>query len=299
MTKLPRATSGDILGCLLVTGGSAVDCPACGGRCPDAVRLFQQAAGAVGVRALEDLSPVHPDSPLAEFSDVASFAHTSETAEHMTPYDIVGSVTEALGGAIDLDPASNARANEYIEAGRYFDAATNGLKQDWHGRVFLNPPGGLCDGEGRPVYPRTRKREGCSTTGACGLAPGHKHEGVTSSAKFWWFKLAREWASGRLKSAVFLGFSVEQLCNTQTEAPEGLLLPLDAPLCFPDRRLRYLRETDDGDLVPGDNPPHASFLAYLGEDLDLFERAFKRHGRVLVGHHDPDAIWPPKLKDDP
>jgi ParB family chromosome partitioning protein len=43
-------------------------------------------------------------------------------------------------GDIDLDPASNAIAQQWIQAGRYFTPAENGLAQEWHGRVWLNPP---------------------------------------------------------------------------------------------------------------------------------------------------------------
>jgi DNA N-6-adenine-methyltransferase (Dam) len=43
-------------------------------------------------------------------------------------------------GAIDLDPASNAVAQETIRAGVYFDKTLNGLKRHWFGRVWLNPP---------------------------------------------------------------------------------------------------------------------------------------------------------------
>lgn len=275
--------AGDANNCALANGGSAAECQTCGGECPDAPRLLRGLGVVAGVAALAGLQPV-PD---------VSFAHTSESVEHFTPYDVAAAATVALGGAIDLDPASCARANEYIEATTYYDAASNGLAHEWSGTVFLNPPGGLCDGQGRPVYPRTRKREGCSTTGACGLAPGHKHEGVTSSAKFWWARLAREWRSGRVRAAVFVGFSLEQLCNTQTGAQEGDLLPLDCVFCVPSRRLQYLREDQDGHLVPGESPPHASYIAYLGPYAGAFIRAFKPLGRVVYGHHDPDGSFHP------
>ena len=43
-------------------------------------------------------------------------------------------------GGIDLDPASNDKAQETIQAATYFTADDNGLIHDWHGRVWLNPP---------------------------------------------------------------------------------------------------------------------------------------------------------------
>jgi ParB family transcriptional regulator, chromosome partitioning protein len=43
-------------------------------------------------------------------------------------------------GEIDLDPASCEIARQTVRATRYFTLADNGLRQEWHGRVFLNPP---------------------------------------------------------------------------------------------------------------------------------------------------------------
>jgi phage N-6-adenine-methyltransferase len=41
---------------------------------------------------------------------------------------------------IDLDPASHAIAQRTIQAANFFTQADDGLKQEWHGRVWLNPP---------------------------------------------------------------------------------------------------------------------------------------------------------------
>jgi DNA N-6-adenine-methyltransferase (Dam) len=57
-----------------------------------------------------------------------------------TPPHIVTCIREALGGTIDLDPASHVMANEVIRATRFFTRDQNGLTQPWSGRVYLNPP---------------------------------------------------------------------------------------------------------------------------------------------------------------
>jgi phage N-6-adenine-methyltransferase len=43
-------------------------------------------------------------------------------------------------GGIDLDPASCATAQRRVRADNFFTKDDNGLEQEWHGRVWLNPP---------------------------------------------------------------------------------------------------------------------------------------------------------------
>jgi len=59
--------------------------------------------------------------------------------EWYTPQEHIERARRVLGG-FDVDPASNAKAQEKIQAAEFFDAETNGLAQEWNGRVWLNPP---------------------------------------------------------------------------------------------------------------------------------------------------------------
>src|SRR5271169_5859416 len=52
---------------------------------------------------------------------------------------IVARQREVMGW-IDLDPASSDHAQKTVQAKKFFTTADDGLKQEWHGRVFLNPP---------------------------------------------------------------------------------------------------------------------------------------------------------------
>ncbi|HEY9628074.1 MAG TPA: DNA N-6-adenine-methyltransferase [Coleofasciculaceae cyanobacterium] len=45
-------------------------------------------------------------------------------------------------GEIDLDPASNQRAQSWIRAKAYYTQETDGFNRAWQGRVWLNPPYG-------------------------------------------------------------------------------------------------------------------------------------------------------------
>ncbi|MCK6479426.1 MAG: ParB N-terminal domain-containing protein [Planctomycetes bacterium] len=63
--------------------------------------------------------------------------------EWFTPPVYIEAAREVLGG-IDLDPASCRAANRIVRATRFFDRKADGLRHDWPGRVWLNPPyGGL------------------------------------------------------------------------------------------------------------------------------------------------------------
>lgn len=56
--------------------------------------------------------------------------------EHYTPKFIF----DQLALTFDIDVASPSGGVEWIPALRYFDESTNGLEQEWHGRVWMNPP---------------------------------------------------------------------------------------------------------------------------------------------------------------
>lgn len=71
-------------------------------------------------------------------SDYSRATNTGEY-EWYTPAEFIEAARDVLG-AIDLDPASSELAQERVQAGEYFTIETNGLEQEWHGRIWLNPP---------------------------------------------------------------------------------------------------------------------------------------------------------------
>lgn len=75
---------------------------------------------------------------MGEAADVLATKHTGDE-ESYTPARLI-EAARATMGAIDLDPASNAMAQECVRAERWFGVEENGLSRAWHGRVWLNPP---------------------------------------------------------------------------------------------------------------------------------------------------------------
>lgn len=67
-------------------------------------------------------------------------AMQSGNPEWYTPKAIIQAARQALGGAIDLDPASCEFANRLIKAKRFYTKDDDGLAAVWSGRVWLNPP---------------------------------------------------------------------------------------------------------------------------------------------------------------
>lgn len=203
----------------------------------------------------------------------ANVRHSSASAEHYTPPEIIEASRATLGG-IDLDPASCDLADGVVHADTYFDLSTDRvlstLNRNWGSQaspwtVFLNPPGGRIDGN-------------------------------ASTQKAWWFKLEREWRERRARAAIFVSFSIELLQTTQVNTPEGAGVPLDFPICFPSRRVAYYHDDGTGKLVAGKSPPHSSCIIYLperiatggaiqvwdGRMVDKFAKSFFGFGRVVV-----------------
>jgi DNA N-6-adenine-methyltransferase (Dam) len=79
----------------------------------------------------------YKSSVLAQEAKSGYYTSTSNSDEWYTPPDIVELVLRVLK-EIDLDPC--AESDKKIPARLHYTLKDDGLQQDWHGRLFINPP---------------------------------------------------------------------------------------------------------------------------------------------------------------
>ena len=83
----------------------------------------------------EEVNILTPDRPKM------AVHFSSETPEHYTPSVIIDAAIACMGG-IDLDPCSNSKDTPNVPAAAHFTREDDGLSQEWHGCVYMNPPYG-------------------------------------------------------------------------------------------------------------------------------------------------------------
>ena len=66
-------------------------------------------------------------------------SRSNKNTEFYTPPTIIKKARKVLH-RIDLDPASSKEANKIVKAKKFYSKKTDGLKNDWKGNIWLNPP---------------------------------------------------------------------------------------------------------------------------------------------------------------
>lgn len=69
----------------------------------------------------------------------AHVSYNTGEEEWYTPPKYIEAARKTMGD-IDLDPASTGDANMIIRARKYYSVQDDGLKQNWEGKVWMNPP---------------------------------------------------------------------------------------------------------------------------------------------------------------
>lgn len=67
--------------------------------------------------------------------------YSSESSEWYTPQHIIDRVLQVMG-AIDLDPCSDSHDMPNVPAKMLLTKEDDALSQEWHGRIYMNPPYG-------------------------------------------------------------------------------------------------------------------------------------------------------------
>jgi hypothetical protein len=78
---------------------------------------------------------------LLKIANGAHVGNNSGNSEWYTPQKYVNAVHEVMG-FIDTDPCSCEAANEVVRAETFYTEEQDGLQQEWHGCVYVNPPYG-------------------------------------------------------------------------------------------------------------------------------------------------------------
>jgi len=173
-----------------------------------------------------------------------------------TPKEVADASRYALGGRINLDPASEPVANiEIIKADYWFSPTmgrNGGLDPDWWGNVFLNPP----------------------------YSSDELHQFIQ--------KLVKEYSSKHIENAV----TVTNLQSFPYRSGELLYSNATMHAILP-KRIKFIRPAGlknkkTGKPVTFNSPKHGTICSYFGTDPNSFEKAFKELGAHL--------LMPPKKK---
>ena len=188
----------------------------------------------------------------------------SEGYEWITNRDLVDSAHELMGG-IDLDPASSAKANEYVGARSFYTPQDDGLNdQQWFGRVYVFPP---------PNTYFWDKKNDCWTP-TRGMSPS-----LTSGHAAWWRTLKKKWLAREVEQAIFFSNFIDTVMYNQDM--------FDFPVCIMKARPTLLRHYFDDNRVERKRTG-CSIIVYLqprdetSEKTQDFIDIYSEKGRILV-----------------
>lgn len=191
-----------------------------------------------------------------------SARHMKSTLRWGTDAEQVALARCALSSTIDLDPCSEAFFNETVQATHYYsltERGEDGLMLPWRvtdaypSTLLINPAGG--------------------------------------QVREFWRKLVAEYAAGNVMRAVWIGFSIEQLCVLADEPVH----PLDYATVFLRDRIPFAEPPDLAEarrirceaagrpFNQKSAPSHSNYVTLLGVDPRTVQDVYGAHGRIVFG----------------
>lgn len=202
--------------------------------------------------------------------------HSAETCEHGSPPAFVNLAHDVMGG-IDIDPASSSTWNVNVRALRIISEAENGLRTPW----FAGAPAPLelRTNPMRPLKPSISAGVELAPRRRGFVNPPGDRRGALVAA--FWFATAEYFHLGWLTSAVWVGFSVEQLSRLQRVGARSH--PLQHITLIPSRRIDYI-DGQTGKVQ--EDATHASFVTLLTRsrrEIQTFAALASQYGHVVNG----------------
>ena len=187
-----------------------------------------------------------------------------EDYEWISSDDLIDNAHQAMGG-IDLDPASSAKANEYVNAKHFFTPKDDGLnEQEWFGNVYVFPP--------KHSYFWHHMSQRWKMTR--GLSPT-----LTSSYSIWWRIMKHKWLKGEIEQGIYFANAPDMFMYCQDI--------FDHPVCVfrtrPSLRQHFIHT---GELKT--RTTCTSFAVFLqpkkniSEATEHFVELYGEMGRILV-----------------
>lgn len=197
-----------------------------------------------------------------------SAQHSSDTPEHGSPLEFVELAHATWNDVPDLDPASGEQWNGLVRARRVITEAENFWTTPWVA--------------GAPAPNRLRTHWQRAPRELAGITvffnpPGERTGKLVARA---WCALDWYFSLGWVRSAVWVGFNVEQLSRLQRVGATSH--PLQHVTLVPSMRHNYRVDAEH----VGEDAPHASFVTLLtrsAAEIETFAALGSQLGHVVNG----------------
>lgn len=180
-----------------------------------------------------------------QLQQITKIKNSQASAEWYTPIKYIAAARYVLG-EIELDPASNRRANKVVKADRYYNLFEDGLSRRWRAKtIWLN-------------------------------APGRKHG---SGQAVWQEKLIKHYAAGDVEAAIMLIYNASAVDTVWFHDLLGYY-----PICIHLGRIKFTPPKGKYVNDKKNQPVHGNAFCYLGPHVKLFTTVFGAFGEVIPAY---------------